>query len=377
MSTLDLRRKVEMKDEPPGTGIVETEAHVSWSRGGVALLSLADPDALSYDRDFLSADEKQLSRAGNGSLSYRDLPPGIFEGRSVWRSYREHVVYFSVTDSGRIDVLGDEDEVRIRLGGLPLEEARRLQDARRDAEAEEAAQRARDAGFRDLEGTNKQIRWASEIRDVAVNASDYGIALALSQASTERGEDARPSECRVLLDAYCQAFIPEPGETGEESDRRKRESFVADGDLGDVITALRTYWREQANAAWWIERGKMDGTLGGAEGLSGFCSRALVDLALTPRRPCVWRTVTWIDGAPHGTWHKGTSRRVGVTEGAMIFLDARRSKASRILEDGTLEGLTRPAEGPYVVSDGTYEIAEYGARAEVRISGDKVELMKK
>jgi hypothetical protein len=111
------RKKMKLKlnrqkvIEPSVTTEVVTETHGSWSKGWVARISPPElGDKYDFKREFLKAEEEKLSRAGNGLKTYRNLPAGIYEADSVYRSYKSHRVYFSVTSTGVIKIIPSKTE---------------------------------------------------------------------------------------------------------------------------------------------------------------------------------------------------------------------------------------------------------------------------
>lgn len=62
-------------------------------------------------RAFVRADESDLSRAGNGRLSWdvSGLEPGVYEAQSTWRSMTAHRTYFTVDCAGQIEIIEKRD----------------------------------------------------------------------------------------------------------------------------------------------------------------------------------------------------------------------------------------------------------------------------
>lgn len=93
----------------------EIETHSGWGNSYLARL-LGVGGKFGFERKFLTSSREKLSRAGNGSLFFDDLTPGVYEASSVYRSYRTFRAYFEVRDDGTFDYFGeDRDAAKARL----------------------------------------------------------------------------------------------------------------------------------------------------------------------------------------------------------------------------------------------------------------------
>lgn len=166
-ATINLRRGGEVVGEGPVTR-VRTEAHVGWTSGWLASVSLGETTAKgpTMARAFLRPDEEDLSRAGNGSKEY-EVGPGWYEAESVYRSGTAERHQFLIREDGSVEFFDDEAALFVALGRAA---GRDLGQERSDALAKAMAQGAADAEeladlrLPALTGSEKQVRWAKDIR---------------------------------------------------------------------------------------------------------------------------------------------------------------------------------------------------------------------
>lgn len=107
VSGLSLCRNVRETEEAS----IVTEAHSGWSKGYLALVTLAAPGArFDLDRKFIRASINEVNRSGNGYLTYslKNAADGIYEADSVARSYTSMRVYFRVQGGSVVEVFDDK-----------------------------------------------------------------------------------------------------------------------------------------------------------------------------------------------------------------------------------------------------------------------------
>lgn len=111
---LDMVRGYALNDSDS----VVTEAHVGWSKGWLAKVKLSAVGA-KYDLDsnFISASYRELSRAGNGNITYKlsKLEDGIYEADSVYRSGESFRLYFRVENHSVVEVFDSKDDAKVAL----------------------------------------------------------------------------------------------------------------------------------------------------------------------------------------------------------------------------------------------------------------------
>ena len=93
---LNICRQIKELDEP----MLITEVRTRFNcKGWLARIEIAGPNArFDLERDWIRPDEADLSRAGNGTKTYNvnELVDGVYEAASVWRSFKQHRVFFEV-----------------------------------------------------------------------------------------------------------------------------------------------------------------------------------------------------------------------------------------------------------------------------------------
>jgi hypothetical protein len=112
-------------------------------------------------RSYREASSSWLSRKGNGTLNYRLKRGEIAEFESVVRSYQTGRWYIALDADGTISEL-TQDEVKARVHGFASGQAYRAEIERQDAERQAIAHAQ---GLPELEGSEKQVRWALSIRE--------------------------------------------------------------------------------------------------------------------------------------------------------------------------------------------------------------------
>lgn len=141
----------------------ELEVHPGWGSTYVAELTKGS-HLKGVDRDFLIADSKKLSRAGNGVLWYQVAlnkdKATYFETESVKRSYETKKEYWKIAD-GELSYFDSLTELLADIHGF--DSVKEYKTALKEQE-EEKKKEAQENGFADLEGSPKQISWALDIR---------------------------------------------------------------------------------------------------------------------------------------------------------------------------------------------------------------------
>ena len=137
-------------------GFLTTEVHAGWTNGYLAKLS---PDKnLSLDRSFVSASDKETSRAGNGQKHYKlsSLDDGIYEAETVVRSGIKERHYLKVKDGTITNKFNGIDDAENDAFPELKSNRQKLQDSKRQAST---------VAYGALTGSEKQISWASSLRD--------------------------------------------------------------------------------------------------------------------------------------------------------------------------------------------------------------------
>jgi hypothetical protein len=174
MAMLLLNRTFELvHDDGPACVICAPRAGISAGWCARIAVDPAKPDGL-WMRRYLQGVSGLLD--GREVVIYNDLVPGDYEAHSCLRSRIAQSAYFAVGRAGAIAVLGrggDEDLVLARLHGI-------TPDALRAARAATAHD-----DLYPLEGTIKQVAWATRIRAdliaAAVRAGDHALVARLRQ----------------------------------------------------------------------------------------------------------------------------------------------------------------------------------------------------
>lgn len=148
-----------------------TSAHAGWSAGWVAQLEKTENPA-KPNRNFLTWNKSNCSRAGNGCKVYHHLADGIYECESVVRSYESARFYLKITDGVIVEI--ERDSAFAAVAELTLDEYRTAlskaaaeRNAQLTRQAEDAHIRNAVRGLPRLTGSDKQVRWAEQIRDKA------------------------------------------------------------------------------------------------------------------------------------------------------------------------------------------------------------------
>lgn len=161
-NTLYTARRVENVETEGEQAIVHTEVHAGWSNGSVAQI-LPTSQAPVVQKSWLRADIQDLSRAGNGSKTYK-LGDGAYIANSVWRSMQEHSVYF-IVESGKITVVDDQDDLVAHVFGLSKDELKALKASIKAEEDKAKGDKLSQFNVPTLTGSEKQIAWALQIRE--------------------------------------------------------------------------------------------------------------------------------------------------------------------------------------------------------------------
>lgn len=107
-------RGTELIDE----AVVRTEVHCGWAKGWLARIELSGAGArYDLDRTFINTGDAQLSRAGNGKITYdlTDLADGIYEADSVYRSYTGFRAYFRVVAGSVVEIFDSKKAAKEAL----------------------------------------------------------------------------------------------------------------------------------------------------------------------------------------------------------------------------------------------------------------------
>lgn len=117
---LNLMRCIETQIDNNDFLTVSTERK-DWSKGSLIELSFPENDgAIFPDQRYISATERKLSRAGNGELTYQINWSGVFLGKSAYRSYQEHEVYFSWdAEKKELKIFENKEEAMAAIGLNP------------------------------------------------------------------------------------------------------------------------------------------------------------------------------------------------------------------------------------------------------------------
>jgi hypothetical protein len=161
--------------EPLEAEVIRTEAHAGWSKGWLARMELIPPVLEgTYAKDvsltFFSADEENLSRAGNGSKTYAGPFDGVFVAESVWRSMTAHRHYMRFIDGVLVADSSDEDDARAWLGATETKDelTARLRAEREKHIAAQTQATAAVTPLPELTGSEKQVKWANDLRVQAI-----------------------------------------------------------------------------------------------------------------------------------------------------------------------------------------------------------------
>lgn len=176
--------------EPWERELIRTEAHKGWTTGWLARLEFTTNEPTLFSRSFYRPREEALSRAGNGTKDYRlrDLHDGFYEAESVYRSGTsarwlihvegERIVGLEASDDLHLErVFVHRAHLKPPRGVSPIAimlacqgaesvlDLMRELERREKAEAEMAAAISEEASrLPELEGSEKQVAWATDIR---------------------------------------------------------------------------------------------------------------------------------------------------------------------------------------------------------------------
>ena len=164
MPTLLLNRQCRIIDPEftVATVICEAKRHVS---AGTCARIAPDPDR---PYSVLRRDDLQGTpgdRDGRAVIDFADLSPGCYQAHSTLRSNCGQTVYMEIAAGGALTILGgkgDEDLVIARLNGMTPHE---LHAARQ-------ATWAGSDGLPPLEGSDKQVPWAEQLRGELIRAAE-------------------------------------------------------------------------------------------------------------------------------------------------------------------------------------------------------------
>ena len=162
---IDMRRVLEPIAQPlirtqQSRGVNAWVRELRATEGG-ALVNGSDVEFAG----FLDGDRSDLSGSGRGTIDF-DVPDGdaVLEANSTWRSFTEHRYYLKVRDGRVVGWSGKFEKAREWLGLNPptLDEKKREVYAR---QAQEAIAREKQLAMPKLTGSEKQVAWASTLRD--------------------------------------------------------------------------------------------------------------------------------------------------------------------------------------------------------------------
>lgn len=102
--------RVEGDPQPLAAAPVVVRAERRHGKSGwIARILEEKPDAPGgLVREFLRAVDEDLSRAGNGMVTFEIVTPGVYEVEYVTRGMRRARTYFSVTADGTVAIIGTQ-----------------------------------------------------------------------------------------------------------------------------------------------------------------------------------------------------------------------------------------------------------------------------
>jgi hypothetical protein len=167
--------QLDIHDQVEGDSIeVVVEAKPLYQSAGFCRVITAGKSIHQLKRAYREASSSWLSRKGNGTLNYKLSKGEIAEFESVVRSYEKGRWYIELDADGTINEL-TEAEIKARVHGFASVKAYQSEIERQDAERLNLAHAQ---GLPELEGSEKQIRWALSIREKLLKKDSLAEAAA-------------------------------------------------------------------------------------------------------------------------------------------------------------------------------------------------------
>lgn len=143
--------------EPPVGITITTNVRPGWASGSLGKITPGS-DRGEIETDYLRGDRSNLSRAGNGDITYYDVSEGYYRASSVVRSYEGDTFWFKLEDE---DILyfDSEDELICEMWDISQEELNKMRN-----DKFKAVEESQVGTLPSLEGSVKQIAWAKKIR---------------------------------------------------------------------------------------------------------------------------------------------------------------------------------------------------------------------
>lgn len=194
MITLNLERTKEQSGEASSDGIfVITETHIT-KASFAQRLSLTATQTL-FRGEFSITQEREVYRSGNGRKTFK-LTAGVWLVRSLWRSAQFQDWLVVVDAVGNCACTEYAASKALEALGVDIEKAKQIKTESAEKKAVIADAIIESLGLPDLAGTEKQVKWALDIRakfaaDLQTHFAKHPSAWELVKAALRAKTEAR------------------------------------------------------------------------------------------------------------------------------------------------------------------------------------------